>query len=101
MSAYQSECPVCYSFCTNNVDYEGYIVCEEYTECPKCCYHYEFSYGSHAVHFLIHEQHVVFYWDYHDTDPVEVRARQEAIEIVTLAARKAFGELGLNSERRC
>lgn len=85
------ECPVCYSLCTRTTAIESFYLCEEYIACPRGCYAYEFSYGSSRVHFSIRGQNVEFYWHYSDPSG-DFRPRNEAIEIVTLAARKALLE---------
>ena len=81
-----SECPVCYSEIKTEMSYSDYVLCEEWNYCNSCGYSYEFTYGYFLVVLPIRGHKIVFRWSYHD------RAPQAAIDVVTLASRKALLE---------
>lgn len=100
VSVSSNDCPVCYSPCKVTTDVQDFYICEQYIACSHGCYAYEFSYGSYRVHIQIRGHNVEFYWHYSDPSG-DSRPRNEAIEVVTLAARKALLEDLLNPKDEC
>lgn len=85
-----SECPVCYTpLVQDYIGYAEYAIAEEQEHCPHGCYDYQFSYGSFEMFIIIRGHRINFGWSYLDGGN---RARQDAIDIVFHAARKALIE---------
>ena len=88
-----SECPVCYSKTNDFRGYEDCYLSEESGDCPNKCYYYEYTYGSSAVRFDFRGQVVAFYWSYLDNNTGhDTKARNDAIQLVATAARRALLE---------
>lgn len=84
MSSYTIKCPVCHSKITDTC-YNGPLGTEEeYIDCPKCNYSYEFAYGYHRE--VVHNKQ--FIWSYHDYNQPNIVSFFKKLDKAMFMARR-------------
>lgn len=52
-----TKCPHCGTEMKHDVDYlDGWLLCEEYYDCPNCGWYSQFSYGQYSEGFAVKDE---------------------------------------------